>query len=135
MLDKNHPSARLWGAIGFALILVFAAPRPAGAETLSFPGLQQPVEVVFDAEGSWHLFADNDSDAAFAQGYLHARDRFWEMDFNRRLASGTLAELVGMDALSQDIELRTIGLRRAALRSWRAHDQRTRGILKSSRPG
>lgn len=135
MLDKNHPSARLWGAIGFAFIFLFAAPRPAGAETLSFPGLQQPVEVVFDAEGSWHLFADNDSDAAFAQGYLHARDRFWEMDFNRRLASGTLAELVGMDALSQDIELRTIGLRRAALRSWRAHDQRTRGILKSYAAG
>lgn len=134
---RNYHDCRtlLCGALGFAFILFAFSPRPAGAETLSLSGLKQPVEVIFDAEGTWHVFADNDFDAAFAQGYLHARDRFWEMDFNRRVASGTLAELVGMNALSQDIELRTIGLRRAALRSWRAYDVETRGILKAYAAG
>jgi len=120
---------RTWPLAVIAVTLLFIVPSLAGADTLSLAGLKQPVQVRFDSEGVWHLTAQNDEDAAFAEGYLHARDRFFEMDFTRRLASGTLGELLGMAALSQDIELRTLGLRRAARRSWSHYDPHTRAIL------
>ena len=52
------------------------------------------------------------------QGYVHARDRFFQMDLLRRTFSGTLAELVGPPALPSDVQLRTLGLRRGAEASW-----------------
>jgi penicillin amidase len=65
------------------------------------------------------------------QGYIHARDRFWQMDYNRKLPAGRLAELLGEAALSADVEFRTIGLGRAALKTWQALDGDTRGWLQS----
>ncbi|MCS6937531.1 MAG: penicillin acylase family protein [Candidatus Bipolaricaulota bacterium] len=78
------------------------------------PGLSAPVTVIQDKYGIPHVFAQNVFDLYRVVGWLHARDRLWQMDNLRRTASGTLAELLGPRALSQDATLRTLGIRRAA---------------------
>jgi penicillin amidase len=71
-----------------------------------------------DDLGVPHIYAGSDHDVFFMQGYVHARDRFFQMDASRRVASGTLAELTGSDTdLQADALARLLGLRRAAERS------------------
>ena len=91
-------------------------PTPPGTP-VSIPGLTGSVKVIVDRFGTPHFFAENDLDLARVVGFVHARDRFWQMDATRREVSGDLAELVGPSALNGDIQNRTIGLRRAAERS------------------
>ena len=89
-----------------------------GSKTrIDLPGLSEPVQVTTDRNGVRHLSAANDLDLARAQGWVHARDRFFQMDVTRRQVSGDLAELLGSSVLGSDIQSRTIGLRRAAERS------------------
>ena len=88
--------------------------------------LESRVEIVFDSNYIPHVFAENERDAFYAVGFLHAWFRLWQMDMQRRLASGRLAEVVGEDALKMDIYMRTIGLRRSA--------EATVEWLKSNRP-
>ncbi len=109
-------------AVATVLALILAAvaalPPTAAAEptisTVRVPGLDRSVRVRTDADGVPHIFAVTDRDALFMLGYLHARDRFFQMDLLRRQFDGTLAELLGDGALASDIQLRTLGLRRAA---------------------
>jgi penicillin amidase len=105
------------------------------AETINASGLRAPGSIGYDAEGVPLIQAANDYDAAFLLGYVHARDRLWQMDYLRRAASGTLAELVGEPALANDIQLRTLGLRRAAQASWSATPDELRGQLRSYAEG
>jgi len=84
------------------------------AQNVSVPGLASNVQVYEDAQGIPTIAGDSEADVTFVQGYLHARDRMFQMDFLRRAASGTLAEVLGDGALGNDIQLRTLGLRRAA---------------------
>ena len=93
-----------------------AAP-PTMIAPLDVPGLEQPASVVRDSLGIPHVFAQSDHDAYFLVGWLHAQDRLFQMDQSRRQASGTLAELLGSAALPTDVQLRTLGLRRAAEKS------------------
>ncbi len=92
------------------------APGALGgqADELQVPGLVQSVRLRRDSSDVPHIFAGNDRDALFTLGYVHAQDRFFQMDVLRRTFSGTLSELVGQSALASDVELRTLGLRRAA---------------------
>ncbi len=78
------------------------------------PGLLDAVEVIRDRWGVPHIYARTAVDASFAQGYVHAQDRLWQMDFQRRLASGRLAEIVGARGLAADRWLRILGFRRIA---------------------
>ena len=94
-----------------------AAPNPNADQPTRLPGLQAAAHVSRDTFGIAHIKAGNDHDLYFMQGYVHAQDRLFQMDYNRRQASGTLAELLGPGALAADVELRTIGIRRAAVRS------------------
>ncbi|MEJ2077760.1 MAG: penicillin acylase family protein [Acidobacteriota bacterium] len=100
-----------------------------------FPDLLAPVRVVWDVDEVPHVFAGNDHDAYFAMGYLHARDRLFQMDYNRHLFSGTLAELVGTSALDSDIQLRTLGLRRAAERSLAIYSEGSRTLFDAYSAG
>ena len=84
------------------------------------PGLGRLGTVFRDHDGIPHIVAFNERDALFLQGWIHAEDRLFQIDVLRRQANGTLAELLGPGALGSDVELRTIGLRRAAERSWDA---------------
>lgn len=111
----------------------FAAPPPEGnlAASLEVPGLFDSVRVGRDVHDIPHSFAKNDRDALFALGWIHAQDRFFQMDLLRRTFSGTLAELVGKDALASDVQLRTLGLRRAAEASLPALSRSTEVWLES----
>jgi penicillin amidase len=96
-----------------AFVLSLAAFAPAVAGT-TLPGLDHRATIVRDANGVPHIFAANEHDLFFLQGWVHAEDRLFQMDLIRRQASGTLAELLGPAALASDVELRTLGLRRGA---------------------
>lgn len=102
---------------------------------LPLPGLTAPVRVVTDQLGVPHLYAENDLDLARAQGYVHARDRFWQMDITRREVSGDIAELLGSGSLNGDIQNRTVGLRRAAERSYALLSDREKEILDAYAAG
>ncbi|HEX9162613.1 MAG TPA: penicillin acylase family protein [Thermoanaerobaculia bacterium] len=91
----------------------FGQDFPDGKPT-RLTGMKLPAIVTREANGIPHVFALTIHDAMFVNGWLHAQDRFFEMDSNRRIASGTLAELVGQPALATDVQLRTFGLRRAS---------------------
>ena len=81
---------------------------------ISLPGLVGSVEVLRDAYGVPHIYADNPEDLFEAQGYVHAQDRFYEMDFRRHLAAGRLSELYGKSQVETDAYVRTLGWRRVA---------------------
>jgi penicillin amidase len=100
-----------------ALLIGGAPAQAAGGPPTRLPGLQAATEVSRDIYGIAHIKAGNDHDLYFMQGWVHAQDRLFQMDYNRRQARGTLAELLGPAALPADVELRTIGIRRAAERS------------------
>jgi penicillin G amidase len=102
--------------VALALSLAIPPTAPA-AEPTRIAGLHGPVKVVRDGVGVPHVYARSELDAFFMMGYLHAEDRFFQMDQSRRQAAGRLAELLGPGALSTDASLRTIGLHRAAARS------------------
>lgn len=76
---------------------------------LAVPGLSAPVRIVRDRYGIPHIFAGNDHDLYFAQGFVHAQDRLFQMDTERRLARGELAEIFGEKALPADRLFRHLG--------------------------
>ena len=91
------------------------------AEELKGPGLGAPVDVVRDDAGIPHIYAATIPDAAYAQGFMMAQDRWLEMDFGRRQASGTLSEIVGdfsAAAFGSDIRYRAHHLRGTAEAGW-----------------
>ena len=81
---------------------------------LQLQGLRAPVEVIRDRWGVPHIYASNVPDALFAQGFVHAQDRLWQMEFNRRLVAGRLAEVLGATPLPVDRWMRILGMRRVA---------------------
>ena len=83
-------------------------PQVEGSVRLA--GLRAPVDVLRDAHGVPHLRAESLEDLLFAQGYVTAQDRLFQMDLSRRLAEGELAEIFGERALRLDVESRTLGL-------------------------
>jgi penicillin amidase len=87
---------------------------PSYDGSVDLPGLSADVEVVRDENGIAQIYADTTADLFAAQGYLHAQDRFFEMDFRRHVTSGRLAEMFGEDALEADEFVRTLGWRRIA---------------------
>ena len=78
-------------------LLRFAARKnlPTRRGTVHLPGLDKDVQVRWDPYAIPYITAENEADLFFAQGYLHAQDRLWQMDLNRRFFSGRLAELLG----------------------------------------
>ncbi|HET9012041.1 MAG TPA: penicillin acylase family protein, partial [Gemmatimonadaceae bacterium] len=121
--------------VALAAVLVLALPGAAGAERLRVPGLRQPADMTRTTLGVPQIHANNAHDAYFTQGYLHASDRLFQMDQSRRQASGRLAELLGPSAIAGDVQLRTLGLRRAAVRSLDALSAETRAALDAYAEG
>lgn len=80
------------------------------ATELQVEGLKSATKVVFDERGVAHVFATNDDDLYFVQGYLTAKDRLWQMEFQTHAAAGRLSEMIGKKALSFDLEQRRIGM-------------------------
>lgn len=94
-------------------------------------GLMNPAEVLYPETSIPTVKASSMADAAFMNGYLHARDRLFQMDYTRRLASGTVSELVGAAGIPTDIQLRTLGFNRSALKSYTAASEEAKIILRS----
>jgi penicillin G amidase len=92
---------------------VWRKPLPVVDGELVVPGLLAEVEVLRDAWGVPHIYASNAHDLSFAQGYVHAQDRWWQMDFFRRAGYGELTDLLGRvpAVLEQDVFFRTLGFR------------------------
>lgn len=84
------------------------------SEDLKFSQLKGKVSVYFDERLVPHIFAENDNDAYFVQGYLHAKFRLFQMEMQTMLAEGRAAELVGNVALQHDREFRRLGMNYAA---------------------
>jgi len=89
-----------------------AEPQVEG--TISLKGLKDGVTVIRDSWGIPHIYAESVEDLFFAQGFVHAQDRLWQMELFRRMASGTLCEIFGGATLDSDMFMRTVGLRRSA---------------------
>lgn len=126
----------LLGLAGFGV--GYATVRRAWPQTdgtLQVTGLRAPVTVIRDRWGIPHIYASNLHDLLFAQGYVHAQDRFWQMEFWRRIGSGRLAEVLGRSALPTDRFVRTIGWHRAAAQEWEQSDPETRAALEAYAEG
>jgi len=98
-------------------------------------GLGAAVEIVRDAEGVPHVFAKTEQDGWFAVGYLHAQDRLWQMEIQRRVASGRIAEVLGDRAYDVDRLMRTLGIARLAERIAAGLDADTRAGLEAYAAG
>src|SRR5687768_6055945 len=120
------------------LILILLVSLPLAAQGTAFvrhPGMRLPGQITRDANGVAMIRAFTDFDAVFLNGWVHAQDRLFQMDENRRTASGTLAELVGTPALPTDVQLRTLGLRRAAQLSQLEYSARVNELLEAYAAG
>jgi penicillin amidase len=123
--------------VALVLLLVPALAATAKGEpgSAGLSGLEGPARVVRDADGVAHVLAGSRHDLYFLQGTVHAQDRLFQMDVRRRQADGTLAELLGPAALPTDVQLRTIGLHRAAARSLPALSDDARAVLQAYADG
>ncbi|MDY7077924.1 MAG: penicillin acylase family protein [Chloroflexota bacterium] len=113
------------GLIGAGYVL-FTVRRPwpkTDGRVRRLDGLQAEVTVIRDSWGVPHIYASNTHDLLFAQGYVHAQDRFWQMEFWRRMGSGRLSEVLGESALDTDRFLRTLGWHRTAAQELEQMDE------------
>ncbi len=94
----------------------------------NIPGLSAPVQVLRDERGVPHIFAQNDRDAALTLGYLTAKDRLFQMDFQTRYASGRLSEVLGESMIENDKYLRRTGMMLGAERTWEAMQKNSSSI-------
>src|SRR3954468_1473401 len=125
--------AALVGLAGLFFLLRQSLPRTEGE--IAVAGLSRPVEILRDAYGIPHIFGATLDDAHFALGYVHAQDRLWQMEMNRRVAAGRLAEVLGAGALESDRFLRTMGVRRSAEANLAHFDADTRQALDAYAAG
>lgn len=91
--------------------------------------LKRPINIYRDSFAVAHIEAETDDDAYYGLGYVHAEERLFQMDFNRRIGQGRLAEVLGKDALIADRWSRTIGFNRIADEMWRKSSKETQKAL------
>ena len=97
-----------------------AADAQVTDRTLSLTGLDEPVSVLFESNGTAHITAQTDHDLFLATGYVHARFRLFQMDLMRRQGAGRLSEIVGKAAVDTDTFELQLGLLRTAQAEWNA---------------
>src|SRR6476619_5149472 len=98
-MNTKHP---VHIALAVGLILTTAGSGASTPKQIVTRGLAQPVEILKDRWGIAHIYAKNEDDLFFAQGYNVARDRLFQLELWRRQATGTVAEMVGKNALKRD---------------------------------
>ncbi|MBL8805977.1 MAG: penicillin acylase family protein [Rhodospirillales bacterium] len=111
------------------------AAAPADTGTARVAGLQGPVDIVRDAFGVPHVWAEDERDLWFTLGYLHAQDRLVQLEFTRLIGQGRLAEAVGPRALPLDRLNRVLGLAREARRSYALAEPRARAQMDAYAAG
>jgi penicillin amidase len=108
--------------------LVLLAAASVAAEDVRLPGLQKPVDVLRDRWGVPHIYAQNANDLFFAQGYIAARDRLFQLDLWRRINTGKLAEVQGPSAIARDRIARLVRYRGDWNAEWTAYSPDARQI-------
>src|SRR3990172_11977850 len=134
--------------LGLLALIVIAVLATAGtiyaAIDDSFPqtdgeivldGLDGQVEIFRDQAGIPHIYASTEHDLFFAEGYIHAQDRFWQMDFQRHVGAGRLSELLGSATLDTDLFLRSVGWERVARAELDLLDAKSLAALQSYAAG
>jgi penicillin G amidase len=118
-------------------VTVVRRPFPDYSGTVELSGMEGTATVLRDDLGIPQIYADSAADLFRVQGYVHAQDRFFEMDWRRHVTSGRLSELVGADedALAADTVVRTLGWRRVAEQEYANLDSVTRGHLTAYAEG
>src|SRR5437870_11585313 len=94
-------------------------------------GLSGPVEIIRDRWGIRHIRAEAVADAFFGQGFVHAQDRMWHMEWDRRRAYGYTAELIGPTGLETDRLARRFQIERSALADWEILNAESRAIVEA----
>jgi len=118
------------GVVGYAYYVAHSAlPQLDGQ--LQIPGLAAPVTVTRDSHGVPTIEAARLDDLFFAQGYVTAQDRLWQMDVMRRFGGGELSEILGEDLLKLDREQRILGLRAAASKALQLASPRDRSFFEA----
>ncbi|MEW5987616.1 MAG: penicillin acylase family protein [Chloroflexota bacterium] len=126
----------LWDASIKPLLVAMSRKRlPQVDGRLYLAGLQRPVTIHRDRWGIPHVQAAGRHDLFFAQGFVHAQERLWQMELNRRAAAGRLAEVVGEVALETDRLARTLGFTRLAQTAWQATSERVKADVEAYTAG
>jgi penicillin G amidase len=127
-------------AVLLALLLVAAAvyvwrsfPRLDGE--MRAPGLAAPALVRRDSSDVTHIQAQSAADAAFALGWVHAQERGWQLEFNRRVMHGELSEVLGPATLETDKLLRTLGIMRSAQAQWQRLPDDAKAVIQAYAKG
>ena len=134
----------VWLVSGLAILAILLSAFGVVTVRQSFPqtdgeiqlsGLDGPVNVYRDYMGIPHIYAASLHDLFMAQGYVHAQDRFWQMDFWRHTGSGRLSEMFGETQVETDAFLRTLGWRQVAEQELASYDPESVAILNAYAEG
>jgi len=117
------------GLTGVAALTALRRPLTRTSGQVSLPGLSEPVQILRDRWGVPHIYARNASDLFVAQGYVHAQDRLWQMELQRRTGLGRLAEVFGPIALDTDRFVRVLGFNRVVRREAEALEGEARAVV------
>ena len=120
-------------ALAIAIYVWRSLPQLKG--DLQVAGLQKDVQIKRDASDVTHIFAQTDTDAAFALGYTHAQERSWQLETNRRIMHGLLSEVFGAATLETDQLMRSLGIIRAAQKQFDLLPADNQAILKAYTDG
>ncbi len=130
--------------LGGVATYYFKIYLPDKVAPLSFPqidgsihvtGLNGTVDVYRDTMGIPHIYATTSHDLFFAEGYIHAQDRFWQMDAWRHIGSGSLSEMFGNGQVSTDAFLRTLGWEETAQQEYGLLSPNSKAILDAYTDG
>jgi penicillin amidase len=124
------PAAVVGGIVAWLKL----SPPPTNGE-VKLAGLAAPVNLAWDSNAVPHIFAGSMRDAYRTLGWVHARDRLWQMETQRRIGQGRLSELVGKLGLDYDREMRVLGLYRLAEASYGALDPDVRADIDAYTAG
>lgn len=103
--------------------------------TIRLEGLDGRVDVYRDQMGIPHIYASTEHDLYFAQGYVHAQERFWQMDFYRHVGQGRTSEMFGKSALQNDMFLNTLGWRETSAREYESISPEAKKTLEAYAEG
>ena len=131
--DGRRPWSSWLSLVG--AVVALRRPLPEVDGTIRVEGLADRVEVLRDEHGVPQVYADNSEDLFYAQGFVQAQDRFFEMDFRRHVTAGRLSELLGEATVETDMFIRTMGWRRVAAREYDLLEPATRSYLDAFSDG
>jgi penicillin amidase len=108
-------------------------PRLDG--TVRVAGLGAPVEIMRDVDGIPHIYGQSQADVFLGLGYVHAQDRLWQLEFQRRIGQARLSEWLGSSTLATDRFVRTLGVYRAAQQAWATLPAETKALVDAYAAG